>query len=77
MGRGYGILNQVTVDAITLTARKEGIMLDPVYTGKAMSGMIALVKKEYFKNDDGEVFLHTGGTPALFVYRDELMEYMR
>jgi len=77
VGEGYGILNQPTVDAITLTARKEGIMLDPVYTGKALSGLIALIKKGYFKKDDGVVFLHSGGTPALFVYKDELMEYMK
>jgi len=77
VGEGYGIMNKPTVDAITLTARKEGIILDPVYTGKAMSGLVDLIKNGYFKKDDHVVFIHTGGTPALFVYRNELMEYMK
>jgi D-cysteine desulfhydrase family pyridoxal phosphate-dependent enzyme len=77
VGGGYGILNQETVDAILLLARKEGILLDPVYTGKAMSGLIDLIQKKYFKKDDNVVFIHTGGTPALFPYGQELLEYLR
>jgi 1-aminocyclopropane-1-carboxylate deaminase/D-cysteine desulfhydrase-like pyridoxal-dependent ACC family enzyme len=74
---GNGILTQEISDAIRLTAIKEGILLDPVYTGKAMAGLIDLTRKGYFKNDDGMVFLHTGGTPALFVYKEELLELMK
>ena len=77
VGEGYGILNQATVNAILLLAREEGILLDPVYTGKAMSGLIALIKNGTFKKSDHVVFIHTGGTPALFPYGKELLEYLR
>ena len=76
VGGGYGILNPETAEAIFLIARKEGILLDPVYTGKAMAGMMDLVKKGYFTKDDSVVFIHTGGTPALFPYGKELLEYL-
>lgn len=66
VGEGYGIVNNETVEAITLMARTEGIILGPVYTGKAMSGLIDLIKKGYFKQRSNVVFIHTGGTPALF-----------
>jgi D-cysteine desulfhydrase family pyridoxal phosphate-dependent enzyme len=72
VGGGYGILDRKTKEAIKVVAREQGILLDPVYTGKAMVGMMDLVKQGYFKPDDEVVFLHTGGTPALFPYRDEL-----
>ena len=77
MGEGYGKLDSSHADAIAIMARKEGILLDPVYTGKAMAATLHLVEKEYFKKDDGVVFLHTGGTPSLFVYRDELLELLK
>jgi L-cysteate sulfo-lyase len=77
VGEGYGILNEPTADAIQRVARGEGILLDPVYTGKAMSGLIDLVESGYFQPDDVVVFIHTGGTPALFHYGDELLEYIR
>jgi len=77
VGEGYGVLNRKTVDAILVLARKEGILLDPVYTGKAMSGLIDLIKKGYFKKSDNVVFIHTGGTPALFPYGKELLEYLQ
>lgn len=73
LGEGYGILNSAITDAIGLLARKEGILLDPVYTGKAMAGLLDLAGKGYFGDED-VVFLHTGGTPALFPYRDGLLE---
>lgn len=53
-------------------ARCEGILLDPVYSGKAMAGLIALIRRGDFAGSDAAVFLHTGGTPALFAYRDAL-----
>ncbi len=74
VGEGYGILNEAVVEAITLTARTEGILLDPVYTGKAMGGLLALVRDGRFSPTDAVVFLHTGGTPALFPYREGLLE---
>lgn len=77
IGEGYGILNPEAADAIQFVAKTEGILLDPVYTGKAMAGLIALTKKGYFSKRDTVVFLHTGGTPALFVYRDALLELLK
>ncbi|UCC41742.1 MAG: D-cysteine desulfhydrase family protein [Candidatus Aminicenantes bacterium] len=77
IGEGYGLLNQETADAIRLIAKTEGILLDPVYTGKAMVGLIALIKKGYFSKRGNVVFLHTGGTPALFVYRDRILELLK
>jgi D-cysteine desulfhydrase family pyridoxal phosphate-dependent enzyme len=73
---GYGILDQKVVDAIQLVAQKEGVLLDPVYTGKAMSGFFDLVEKGYFEKGATVVFLHSGGTPALFPYRERLREFM-
>ena len=69
---GYGVLNKEVTEAIKLVAETEGIFLDPVYTGKAMVALIDLIKKGYFKEDDNVVFFHTGGLPALFLYRNEL-----
>ena len=69
---GYGVLNKEVTEAIKLVAETEGIFLDPVYTGKAMVALIDLIKKGYFKKDDNVVFFHTGGLPALFLYRNEL-----
>ena len=73
-GEGYGILNPGVVEAIALTARTEGILLDPVYTGKAMTGLADLIESGRLSADDTVVFLHTGGTPALFPYREGLLE---
>ena len=69
---GYGVLNHEVTSAIKLVAETEGIFLDPVYTGKAMVMLIDLIKKGYFTEDDNVVFFHTGGLPALFLYRNEL-----
>jgi len=77
IGEGYGIFNQETANAIRLVAETEGIILDPVYTGKAMAGLIDLTRKGYFAKDDVVVFLHTGGTPALFVYKEKLLEFLQ
>ena len=55
-----------TIDAIKLTARCEGVVLDPVYTGKAMAGLIAAVRDRRITADETVVFWHTGGAPALF-----------
>jgi len=70
-GEGYGILNTQTVDAINVMASKEGILLDPVYTGKAMSGLIDLATKNLLSGEK-ILFLHTGGSPGLFAYQTQL-----
>lgn len=66
VGKGYGIPTEEGVDAIELVAQKEGILLDPTYTGKSMAGLIDLVSKGRFDKGDVVVYLHTGGTPGLF-----------
>jgi L-cysteate sulfo-lyase len=68
VGDGYGVPTPGMVEAVELTARTEGILLDPVYSGKGMAGLIDLVRKGFFSRDDNVVFLHTGGAAALFAY---------
>ena len=69
-GPGYGIPTPGMVEAVNLTAALEGIVLDPVYTGKAMAGLIDMVRSGAFAADDTIVFIHTGGAPGLFAYAD-------
>lgn len=71
VGAGYGLIDQGVVDALTLAARTDGILLDPVYTGKAMKGLIALARAGRFEGET-VVFLHTGGAQGLFGYHGEL-----
>lgn len=66
LGAGYGILGAPEIEAIRLFAQSEGVLLDPVYTGRAAAGLIDLVRKGFFKKDETVLFWHTGGTPALF-----------
>lgn len=73
LGEGYGVVGRLERRAISLVARKEGILLDPVYTGRAMGGMFDLIEKGYFNSDDTILFWHTGGTPALFSYAEDLL----
>jgi L-cysteate sulfo-lyase len=68
VGGGYGVPTPAMVEAVQLTARCEGILLDPVYSGKGMAGLIDLIRKGFFRRDDNVVFLHTGGAAALFAY---------
>ena len=77
IGEGYGIPSEEMIEAVKLLARKEGIILDPVYSGKAFAGMVDLIKKGYFDKSKAVVFIHTGGTPALFVYSDSFREYIQ
>ncbi len=65
---GYGTPNEEGVEAIKLLARLEGILLDPVYTGKAMAGLIDGINQNRFNNHGPILFIHTGGAPALFAY---------
>jgi D-cysteine desulfhydrase len=63
---GYGVFGEGEREAINLFARHEGLLLDPVYTGRAAAGMIDLIRKGFFKKDETVLFWHTGGQPALF-----------
>ena len=65
VGLGYAIPTEGMKDALGLMATKEGILLDPVYTGKAFDGLVELVKSNYFKSSDRVLFLHTGGSAAI------------
>lgn len=67
---GYGQPNPGMIEAVQLLARLEGIVLDPVYTGKAMAGLIDLVRKGTFGANETVVFIHTGGAPGLFAYEN-------
>lgn len=71
VGEGYGLIDQGVIDALTLAARLDGIVLDPVYSGKAMKGLIALARAGRFKGET-VVFLHTGGAQGLFGYQTEI-----
>ena len=64
-GEGYGVMNARDREAVQLFARYEGLLVDPVYTGRAAGGMIDLIRKGFFKEDETVLFWHTGGTPAL------------
>lgn len=70
VGPGYSLPTAEMVEAVGMVARLEGILLDPVYTGKAMAGLIGLIRKGYFKKSDKVLFVHTGGSPALYAYAE-------
>jgi len=74
VGAGYGQPTQGTLDAINLIARREGLLFDPVYSGKGLAGMIGLAGQNFFKSDKDVIFLHTGGAAALFAYGNQLAE---
>jgi D-cysteine desulfhydrase family pyridoxal phosphate-dependent enzyme len=69
LGEGYGILGEPEREAIRIFARQSGVLLDPVYTGRAAAGLIDLIRQGYFRSTDTILFWHTGGTPALFADR--------
>ena len=68
VGPGYGLPTDAMRDAVTLLARLEGLLFDPVYSGKGLSGLIDLVRKGHFADAQNVVFLHTGGSASLFGY---------
>lgn len=72
LGRGYGVVGDAERQAIRMVAQTEGILLDPVYTGRAMAGLIDMIQCGRFSNDDTVLFWHTGGTPSLFPYALDL-----
>lgn len=73
VGEGYGIPATSTLEAISLVARYEGILLDPVYSAKGMAGLVGLIREGFFKPTDKVLFLHTGGSTALFAYEDVVL----
>src|SRR6185312_12242036 len=70
VGPGYGIPTEAGVEATRLFARTEGIILDPIYTGKAAAGMIAHIREGRYRPEDVLVFVHTGGMPAIFTWNE-------
>jgi len=72
VGDGYGVPTKGMNEAILLLARLEGLLFDPVYSGKGLAGMIDLIRNGHFKDRDNIVFVHTGGSAGLFAYRDRL-----
>lgn len=73
LGQGYGLMGAAEKEAVRALAQHEGLMLDPVYTGRAMAGLIGQVRNGEIKADERILFWHTGGTPALFAYREGLL----
>ena len=71
--KGYGIPSEAGNEAVLLFARHEGIILDPIYTGKCAAAMIAHIRQGRFKRDEVIVFVHTGGMPAIFTWNDNLL----
>lgn len=74
VGEGYAVPTKAMVEAVQMLARTEGILLDPVYTGKVMSGLIDLVRNGTFKKCENVLFLHSGGSPALYANMDVFEE---
>lgn len=73
VGPGYSLPTPQMVEAVQMLARLEGVLLDPVYTGKAMAGLIGLARRGELKAGERVLFVHTGGAPALFAYQDVLL----
>ena len=74
MGQGYAVVGDLEREAIRLMARCEGILLDPVYAGRAFGALVDLIRKKVFKPEETVLFWHTGGAPALFAYAKELAQ---
>jgi len=70
VGDGYSIPTESMAEAVKMLAETESILLDPVYSGKAMAGLVDLVRKGHFPEGSNVLFLHTGGSPALYAYLD-------
>lgn len=75
VGEGYGKITKEAMEAMRIVARTEGILLDPVYTSKAMAGLIDQIGKGKIGKKETVLFIHTGGFPAIFAYSRELSEY--
>lgn len=69
----YSVPNKKMVEAVNMLAQTEGILLDPVYTGKTMAGLIDLSRQGYFRKDENILFVHTGGSPGLYAYEQTIL----
>jgi 1-aminocyclopropane-1-carboxylate deaminase/D-cysteine desulfhydrase-like pyridoxal-dependent ACC family enzyme len=76
IGEGYGIVNKELVESLKIVAEREGVFLDPVYTGKAMTGLLELIEKGFINRGQKVIFIHTGGLPALFSYREKIEKFL-
>jgi 1-aminocyclopropane-1-carboxylate deaminase/D-cysteine desulfhydrase-like pyridoxal-dependent ACC family enzyme len=76
LGKGYAVMGAPEIEAIQMLARLEGLLVDPVYTGRAAAGLIDLIRKGFFTEDESVLFWHTGGSSALFAdtYRGDLVK---
>lgn len=74
VGPGYSIPTEEMAEAVRIFARTEGILLDPVYTGKAAAGLLDLIQKGHFQRGEKILFLHTGGSPGLYAYQDVILD---
>lgn len=74
LGEGYGLPTQAMQDAVRLMARAEGLLIDPVYSGKAFAGLLADLKQGRFRDGDNVLFVMTGGTPGLYAYRETFQD---
>lgn len=74
LGGGYGVVGKPEKEAISLLAELEGILLDPVYTGRALAGLIGMIRKGDLNSQDRVLFWHTGGLPALFAYGNDIFD---
>jgi D-cysteine desulfhydrase len=74
VGPGYSLPTEEMADAVRIFARTEGILLDPVYTGKAAAGLLDLIQKGHFQKGEKVLFLHTGGSPGLYAYQDVILD---
>jgi D-cysteine desulfhydrase len=74
VGPGYSLPTPEMAEAVRMLARMEGILIDPVYTGKAMAGLIDLLRKGYFRKEENILFIHTGGSPALYAYMRDILD---
>jgi D-cysteine desulfhydrase len=74
VGPGYSLPTAQMAEAVRMLARLEGILMDPVYTGKAMAGFIDLIRQGFFSREESVLFVHTGGSPALHVYMEDILD---
>jgi L-cysteate sulfo-lyase len=74
LGGGYGVLGDLERKAITLAGRTEGLLVDPVYTGRALGGIIDMIQKSVLLKGQRVLFWHTGGIPALFAYGEDILK---
>ena len=73
VGPGYSLPTPEMAEAVRMLARLEGILMDPIYTGKAMAGLIDLIRKGHISKEEHVLFVHTGGSPALYVYINDIL----